>query len=101
MIVVISCRRSGSAEKPAAREPLSSLKIYVECLSPHLQWQVHPGDRSSKGFYEALKLLAVASDFEAEEVGGMVSPGGETGLGCSLLDSFSRFMGARQGFSGI
>ncbi|EFB15545.1 hypothetical protein PANDA_001245 [Ailuropoda melanoleuca] len=59
--------RSGSAEKPAAREPLSSLKIYVECLSPHPQRQVHPGDRSSKGFYEALKLLAVASGFETEE----------------------------------
>lgn len=66
----------GSVEKSAARESLSALKIYVECLSHHPQWQVHADHHLSKEFYEALKFKAIAWDFEMEEVGGMLSPGG-------------------------
>lgn len=66
----------GSVEKPAAREPLSTLKIYIECLSHHPQWQVPPGDHLSKKFYEALKFMAIAWDFEVEEVGATVCPRG-------------------------
>lgn len=49
----------GSIEKPAARETLSPLKIYVECLSCHSQRQVHPSDHLSKEFCEALKFTAI------------------------------------------
>lgn len=76
-------------EEPAARESLSTLKIYVECLSRHPQWQVHPGDHLSKGFYEALKFTATAWDFAMQAIGEWCLLGvGE--LGCFLLDSFSR-----------
>lgn len=65
----------GSVEKPAARESLSTLKIYAAGLSHHPQWQVHPGDHLSKEFYEAPKFMGIAWDSEMEEIGGLVSPG--------------------------
>lgn len=88
----------GSVEKPAAGESLSTLKIYVACLSHHPQWQVHPGDHLSEEFYEALKFTAAASGFKMEEAGPRVSPEGEPGLFASGL--FFRFMGATQDFRG-